>query len=238
VELFLTLNNKKKNNDGFLLIEKSGNTNITYTFKTQDELFDYLKNNVPVNHNELAINIDDELQPNQKLLLKHSAEKAAQYQKLHGLNTEIFEKKKEAINILQNNELPIEEQSEKITELIIESNNKIARDGSAGAENENQGKKIEKVLLIVLAEATIDIYTKIFADVQGQADESKILSISNKVLKNLIDNLNLLIQNDYLYHIYKGNEIDIIKLRNNVSKVIMLKLKRQKELEKRKEIKK
>ncbi|HPP87420.1 MAG TPA: hypothetical protein PLM75_06130, partial [bacterium] len=67
---------------------------------------------------------------------------------------------------------------------------------------------------------------------------SKILSISNKVLKNLIDNLNLLIQNDYLYHIYKGNEIDIIKLRNNVSKVIMLKLKRQKELEKRKEIKK
>jgi len=217
LETYLTLKQKGHNAEEYIVKEKTGNKEFVYTFKTKDELVNYIKDNIPVADKNYSLTIDGDLSGNQKLLLKHSTEKAAQYQKKHGFDSESFEMKRAIMDTLSNDNATLEEKTDKINETTKEY------------QSPDAPKKINRALCAIMADYAVNVYEQIFGPIDNPTNKDGA-GANEKVLMNLRGVLNLLIQNDYLSHSSKGRQFDLIQLRNNLSRIFMNKMYKARKL--------
>jgi len=217
VETYLSLKIKGSKEE-YLVRERVNDKEILHTFNSKDELVNYLKDNIPVIDKKYTVNIDDSLSGTHKLLLKHSTEKAAQYQKKNGFNTEMFETKKAVLETLGDNNLPLEEKSEKLTEV------------TQPYQEPTSEKKLDKTLAAILTEYCIEMYIQLFGPIDNPTNRDGA-GINERLLINLRSSLNLLIQNGFETHNFKGKPVDLISLRNNISRIFMNKMHRLKKVE-------
>ncbi|MBP7651964.1 hypothetical protein KA977_00985 [Candidatus Dependentiae bacterium] len=217
MDTFISLNKKNINAEEYIIKEKFGEKEYVYTFKNKDDLVNYIKDNIPVADKNYAVTIDNDLSGTQKLLLKHSAEKAALYQKKNGFDLQSYELKKSIMDTLSDEKTSIEEKTVKISETTKEY------------QSPDSPKKINKALCAIMSEYCINIYEQIFGPLDNPTNKDGA-GANEKVLLNLRSTLNLLIQNDYTSHSSKGKAIDLIILRNNLSRIFMNKMYKAKKL--------
>lgn len=215
MEAILTVNKKNPKAEEYIIKEKYADKETTYSFTNKDTLVNFLKDNIPVNDKKYTVVIDNDLNSTQKLILKHSTEKASTFQKKSGFDAETYEFKKNVGAAFDNTNASIEEKSDKIAE--------------RAAEYENQGsqKKINRALCAIMAEYCVEIYSQIFGGIDD-AQNKDGQGANEKILINLKNTLNLLIQNDYLTHNFKMKPVDLISLRNNISRIFMNKMNKLK----------
>jgi len=217
VDTFISLNKKNLSAEEYIIKEKFGEKEYTYTFKSKDDLVNYIKDNIPVGDKNYSVTIDNDLSGNQKLLLKHSTEKAALYQKKNGFDLQSYELKKSIMTTLSDDKVSLEEKTDKIAETTKEY------------QVPETQKKINKALCSIMAEYCITIYEQIFGSIENPTNKDGA-GANEKVLLNLRSALNLLIQNDYLTHSSKGKNADLISIRNNLSRIFMNKMYKAKKL--------
>jgi len=212
LETFLSFKKKLFGKDEFIIKEKSGDKEFTYTLKSKDELVNYLKDNVPVADRKYKLDIDKSLDSNQKMVLKLSSEKAMSYQKQNGFDREGFELKKQIANTFSEEDILNENNLENIQTKTVNY-----------YKNKNNLKNVNPTLYKFLAEYILEMYDKMFGLFENKEIDEK--TISDKILNNMRNSLNLLIKSHYEIHIFKGNEVDLIKIRNYISRISMLKKK-------------
>ncbi len=191
--------------------EKFDNNEQIHTFTNKDSLVNFLKDNIPVNDKSYTVIVDKDLDSTQKLLLKHSTEKAAIYQKKTGFDSNTYEFKKNVSAAFENSNISLEEKSDHIAATAAEY------------EDPSNKKKISRALCSIMAEYSVEIYNQIFGGIENPENKDGN-NTNEKVLSNLKNTLNLLIQNNYETHMFKSKSVDIVSLRNNISRIFMNKM--------------
>jgi hypothetical protein len=216
------LKKKLLGKDVFLIKEVEGKKEFVKSFTEKDDLINYLKDNIPLLNEKENFVIDPTLPTNQKLFLKLSAEKAAAYQKKNGFDIDSYETKQEVAKVFSDEKISLEQKSEKLFKSI---------EIYTGDDEE---KKLSMVLAEMLAEYSVEIYTQIFGPLDDPTNKNGE-NANERILQHLRNSLNVLISKDYTQHLYKGSfVVDLIVLRNNISRIFMNKQNRLNKLKNKK----
>ena len=188
-------------NGAFLAEIVTSAKNLKKIFKTPEEIFDYLKEEIPLSNSEIGININD---PNKKIIIKNTLDKILKYQKNNGITLQY---------IIQKNRLKkmavLEENSG------IDSVLAVAGD-TAGTYNSSTLTKENIALYGLFADALINRANEILKEYSGDRDYSLPANIL-KAISDIMLNLNNLLKNEFV--VYKN--INLISLRNHFSKILL-----------------
>lgn len=172
-------------------------------FKTPEEIFDYLKEEIPLSNAEISINTTD---ANKKIVIKNTLDKILKYQKNNGITLQY---------IIQKNRL------KKMAAIEQKSGNSavlnVAGD-TAGVYNSGGITKENLALYGLYAEALINRANDLLQDYTSSDERDYSLPANAlKSISDIILNLNNLIKNEFVIH----KNVNLISLRNHFSKILL-----------------